>query len=29
LRFGLWLARVRTEVTHVWMVFCDILSETA
>jgi len=29
LRFGLWLASDRTEVSLVRTVFCDILSETA
>jgi len=29
LRFGHWLASVRTEVSLVRMVLCDILSETA
>jgi len=29
LRFGLWLASVWTEVSHVRTVFYDILSETA
>jgi hypothetical protein len=29
LRFELWLSSVRTEVSYVRTVFCDILSETA
>lgn len=29
LRFRLWLASVRVEVSLVQTVFCDILSETA
>jgi len=29
LRFRIWLASVRTEVSLAWTVFCDILSETA
>jgi hypothetical protein len=29
LRFGLWLASIRMEVSLVRTVFCDILSEIA
>jgi hypothetical protein len=29
LRFELWLVSIRTEVSLVWTVFCDIISETA
>jgi len=29
LKNRLWLSSVRTEVNHVRMVFCDILSEIA
>jgi hypothetical protein len=29
LKNGLWLSSVRTEVSHVRTVFCNILSETA
>jgi hypothetical protein len=27
LKFELWLSSVRTEVSHVRMVFCDLLPE--